>query len=153
MTIRNIDGGDMPQFKKLFCDYFRELDCEDDPLPLFDDCVATDLKAGLLSVGVAEGGGKICAFVIFQLDDVINDWCFAEGKGDIREIFVSADERRKGIGRALMHFAENALKREGASEVYLLPSDESEAFFTSCGYGDMGEYCAELDSKVFGKNL
>ncbi len=153
MTVRNIKESDYPELEKLFCAYFAELDCEDDPLSLFNDCVVPDLKAELLNVAVAENGEKLCGFVIYQIDDVINDWCFSEGKGDIREIYVTPNARRFGFGKALLRFAESALKTEGATEVYTLPTDESEKFFFSCGYGDVGEYCAELDSKVFGKNL
>ena len=153
MTIRNIEDKDLPALKKLFCEYYAELDCDDDPSSAFDDYVVPDLHARLLNAAVAEDGSGLHAFVIFQIDDMINDWCFAEGKGDIREIFVAADKRRKGVGKALALFAENELKKEGASEIYLLPTDGSEAFFKKCGYGDIGEYCAELDCKVFGKTL
>ena len=153
MTIRNVKDADYTAFAKLFCDYYAELDCEDDSLPLFEEFVAPDLKAGLLSVAVAENGDNLCGFVIFQIDDVINDWCYAEGKGDIREIYVAPEHRRNGFGASLLRFAESALKADGAEEVYLLPTDESEKFFIACGYCDIGEYCAELDCKVFGKNF
>lgn len=153
MTVRNIRESDYPELENLFCAYFKELDCEDDPLSLFNDCVVPDLKAELLNVAVALEGETLCGFVIFQIDDVINDWCFLEGKGDIREIYVAPENRSKSFGKALLRFAESALKADGAQEVYLLPTDESEKFFSSCGYRDIGEYCAELDCKVFGKNL
>ena len=153
MTIRSLKERDLRSLKELFCSYYEELGCDDDPLPLFTDCVAPDWRANLLSIAVAEEGEKLCGFIIFQIDDVINDWCFAEGKGDIREIYVGRSERRKGLGKALLLFAENALKNTGAKEVYLLPTDESEGFFISCGYKDIGDYCAELDCKVFGKDL
>lgn len=153
MTIRNVKDADYPALEKLFCDYYAELDCEDDALPLFNESLAPDSKAGLLSVAVAETGEKLCGFVIFQIDDVINDWCYAEGKGDIREIYVAPEHRRNEVGTSLLRFAENALKSDGAEEVCLLPTDESEKFFISCGYNDIGEYCAELDCKVFGKNF
>lgn len=153
MTIRNVKESDLPALKKLFSDYFTELDCDDDPLHLFDEYVLPDLKANLLSVAVADGGESISGFIIFQIDDVINDWCFEEGKGDIREIYVAPESRRQGVGTSLLAFAENALKADGAKEVYLLPTDESEKFFNYSGYCDIGEYCAELDCKVFGKNF
>ena len=153
MTVRTVCDNDLPAFKKLFCEYYTELDCEDDPLPLFDGRVAPDLADGLLSAAIAIDGDGLCAFVIFQIDDVINDWCFAEGKGDVREIFVAQNKRRKGLGRKLLAFAEGELKRAGAAEIYLLPTDETEGFFTACGYADFGEYCAEIDSKVFSKSL
>lgn len=157
MTVREITEKDFPAFEKLFCDYYAELDCEDDPLHLFKEYVLPDLKAGLFRTGVAikESGdqsGKIAGFVIFQIDDVLNDWNFKEGCGDVRELYVIPPFRNNGIGRALLTFAENGLKSDGASEIYTLPTEESERFFIKCGYADAGEYCAEADNKVFGKN-
>ncbi len=153
MNVRLITEYDLHALQKLFCAYYEELDCGEDPLSLFEDLVATDIKAGLLSVAVADCGDGLCGFAIFQIDDVINDWCFSEGKGDIREIYVTPEKRRQGVGKALLFFAESALKADGATEVYLLPTDDSEKFFINCGYSDIGDYCAELDCKVFGKNF
>lgn len=157
MTVREITEKYFPAFEKLFCDYYAELDCEDDPLHLFKEYVLPDLKAGLFRTGVAikesnNRGGEIVGFVIFQIDDVLNDWNFKEGCGDVRELYVIPSLRKKGIGRALLSFAEAALKADGASEIYTLPTEESERFFIKCGYADAGEYCAEADNKVFGKN-
>lgn len=153
MIIREVKQSDYGELKKLFCSYFAELDCEDDPLHLFDEYVLPDLKANLLSIAVAEEGEKPCGFIIFQVDDVINDWCFKEGDGDIREIYVTPVQRRKGIGKSLIEFAEKAVKAEGARRVYALPTDDSEKFFLSCGYDDSGEYCAELDCKIVEKDV
>lgn len=151
MVIREIVEKDYGQFKELFCEYYAELDCEDDPLHLFEEYVLADLKAGLLQAAVADSGGNICGFVIYQVDDVINDWNFLEGYGDIRELYVRKLYRRQGAGRMLLSFAENALAGQSVPQIYTLPTEESEKFFISCGYGDYGEYCAELDEKVFVK--
>lgn len=153
MTIKKLEDADFSKFEKLFCDYYSELDCEEDAAHLLSEYIAPDLKANLLSVAAAYDGDAVRGFAIYQIDDVINDWCYQEGKGDIREIYVSPDSRGKGLGKALMAFAENALNADGAKQVYTLPTDESEKFFIACGYCDIGEYCAELDSKVFGKNF
>ena len=153
MKVRPVCEKDYASFEKLFYDYYTELDCEDDPLHLFSEYVLPDLNAKLFCAAVAEADGVLAGFIIYQIDDVINDWNFKEGCGDVRELFVVPEYRRRGAGRALIVFAETALKAEGAAEVYTLPTDESEAFFKKCGYGDIGEYCAEADSKVFGKNL
>ena len=153
MTISKLNDSELPEFEKLFCDYFAELDCDEDAYHLLNEYLLPDLKANLLSVAVAKDCGKLYGFVIFQIDDVINDWCFLEGKGDIREIYVAPDCRRQGVGKALLLFAENALNADEAKEIYTLPTDECEKFFSSCGYCDIGEYCAELDCKVFGKNF
>ena len=153
MTVREISIADLSAFEKLFCDYYRELDCEDDPLHLFNEYVAPDLKAELFRVGVAVAeGGEIVGFVILQIDDLINDCNFKEGCGDVRELYVAPAHRKKGLGRALLQYAETELIKGGADEIYTLPVEESEKFFIKCGYADTGEYCAEADNKVFGKN-
>ncbi len=153
MAVKDIENEDIAQFKRLFCDYYRELDCDDDPAAAFDCCVAPDLEAGLLSAAIAREKDGACGFVIWQIDDMINDWCFYEGKADIREIYVSPSARRRGLGKSLLAYAEKRLAEAGADDVYLLPTDDSEKFFVRCGYADIGDYCAELDSKVFGKKL
>ena len=153
MTIKKLEEVEFPKFEKLFCDYYSELDCEEDAAHLLSEYIAPDMKANLLSIAAAYDKEGICGFVIYQIDDVINDWCYQEGKGDIREIYVAPSSRKKGLGKALMAFAENALKADGTKQVYTLPTDDSEKFFNYCGYSDIGEYCAELDCKVFGKNF
>ena len=153
MTVRPVRESDYSAFEKLFCDYFAELDCEEEPLPLFTDWLLPDLKAGLFDVGVCEVDGVIAGFVIFQIDDIINDWNFKEGFGDVRELYVAPAFRRRGLGTALLRFAEAALAKSGATEIYTLPVEETESFFTARGYTDGGEYCADADNKVFIKNI
>lgn len=151
MTVRTLCENDVPAFKELFRAYYTELDCEENPLSLFDEYLLPDLKAGLFEVAVCETEDNICGFVIFQIDDVINDWNFKEGRGDVRELFVAAYARGNGAGSALLRYGEARLKDMGADEIYTLPTEESEAFFIKCGYEDTGEYCPEADNKVFGK--
>ncbi len=153
MEVKLISKKDYKRFEKLFCDYYVELDCEDDPLHLFREYVLADLKANLLQAALCVSCGNAEGFVIFQTDDVINDWCFKDGWGDVRELYVMPSLRQQGFGTALLKFAEEALKKAGAQNIYTLPTEESEKFFLSRGYSDTGEYCAELDNKVFGKTL
>ena len=153
MNVRPVGTSDYAAFKKLFCDYYTELDCDENPLPLFDDWLLPDLKAGLFQVAVCEEGGAIAGFVIYQIDDILNDWNFKEGCGDVRELYVAPPFRRRGLGTALLQFAENTLVKSGATEVYTLPVEECESFFIKHGYVDSGEYCADADNKVFGKNM
>lgn len=151
MNVRPINQSDYAAFEKLFCDYYKELDCEEEPLHLFSKYLLPDLKAGLFEAGVCEVGGVVCGFVIFQIDDILNDWNFKEGCGDVRELYVAPAFRNRGLGSALLSFAENRLSKLGATEVYTLPVEESEKFFADRGYADSGEYCAEADNKVFEK--
>lgn len=151
MLVRLIEERDYSQFEKLFIAYYEELDCEDDPCHLFDEYVLPDLKDNLFSVAAACEGEKLCGFVIYQTDAPEYEWCFRQGEGDIREIYVTPSLRKNGIGKQLLTFAENNLTKNGVKGVYVLPTEESENFFTSNGYADNGNYCAELDNKVFEK--
>lgn len=153
MLIRLIEEKDYPLFEELFCSYYEELECEDDPCHLFDEYVLPDLKDNLFSVAVACEGEKLTGFVIYQIDTPENEWCFKQGDGDIREIYVIPSHRKNGIGKNLLTFAENELTQNGIKTAYVLPTEESESFFTCCGYCDNGDYCAELDNKVFEKTL
>lgn len=149
MIIREAAEGDEKALRTLFCDYYEELDCGEDPLHLFDEYLLPDLKAKLLKVAVAEVDGKICGFAVYQTDDVLNDWNFMEGYGDLREIFVIPTERKKGAGKELAAYAEKDLKKEGAQKIYTLPTAEAESFFIKCGFCDSGKFCEETESKVF----
>lgn len=153
MIIRIIKDSDFERFEDLFCDYYEELDCEDDPCHLFDEYVLPDLKQNLFSVAVAEDEEELIGFVLYQTDESGNEWNFREGDGDIREIFVLPSHRKKGVGRALIAFAEGALKSEGIGCAYALPTEEQEGFFIKCGYADNGDYCPDIDNKVFDKKL
>ena len=149
MEIKPLIESGFAEFKKLFIEYYRELDCEEDPQEVLENVLLPDYKAQLFSIAQIFVGGTPVGFVIYQTDDVINDWCFSEGWGDVREIYVAPDHRRKGYGRALLDFACAELKANGATDIYTLPVEESESFFNKCGFIDNGDYCADADNKVF----
>ncbi len=151
MKVSPVTEKDYPAFENLFCDYYEELDCEDEPLHLFREYVLPDLKANLFEAAAVLQGETLAGFIIFQTDDVLNDWNFKEGCGDVRELYVCPAARRQGLGSALLSFAEARLWQAGVKEIYTLPTEESEKFFINRGYTDTGEYCPEADNKVFGK--
>ena len=139
------------EFCRLFTDYYAELDCEDDPAHLLSEYVIPDLKAGLLSVDVMTDGGVYAGFVIYQRDDIDNDWNFREGWGDIREIYVVPEKRRQGLGKFLLYTAEMKLRESGVDKSYALPVDSAEDFFRACGYAQGGVYSEELDCMLYEK--
>lgn len=137
-------------FKKLFEDYYKELDCADDAAHLVDEYIIPDLLAGLLSVDMLYDG-EAAGFVIYQKDDIDNDWNFLEGWGDIREIYVIPPLRRQGLGKFLLFTAEMKLKERGIEKAYCLPCAGSEGFFRACGYAGNGKMNADTDCFVFEK--
>lgn len=153
MNIRDIEEKDFAQFEELFCNYYAELDCEDEPRHLFAEYVLPDLKAGLFSVAVGVDGEKLTGFIVYQIDDPVNDWNFRDGYGDVRELYVAPACRGRTMGSELLRFAESRLKGEGASEIYLLPAEDSEGFFIKRGYAPDGGYCEEIDGEVYFKTL
>lgn len=140
------------EFEKLFAGYYGELDCGEDVPHLLDEYILPDLLAGLIKIDILKDGGDYAGFVIYQTDDIDNEWNFREGWGDIREIFVAPSHRRQGLGKFLLYTAEMKLKEAGVDKAYCLPTEEAEGFFTACGYARGNGYCEELDAFVYEKS-
>ena len=138
-------------FEKLFKQYYAELGCTDDTAHLVDEYILPDMLAGLLHIDLIEDEGEISGFVIYQIDDITNEWNLKEGWGDIREIYIIPSHRRQGLGKFLLYSAEMKLKEEGAEKAYCLPCESSTPFFTACGYTDSQEYCEDLDCSIYEK--
>lgn len=151
MIIKDIEEKEYPEFRRLFCEYYEELDCEDEPSHLFDEYVLPDLKAELFYASGSFEGGSLTGFIIYQIDDPVNDWNFRDGSGDVRELYVSPAFRGKHYGAELLAYAETALKEHGAEEIYLLPTDGTEDYFIKRGYGHDGAYCEATGNKVYFK--
>ena len=139
------------QFKTLFENYYKELGCDDDCAHLLNEYVLPDCLAGLISIETVEDGGKICGFVIYQIDGIENEWNFKEGFGDVREIYVSPENRRKGLGKLMLYTAELKMKERGAEKSYCLPYEDAVPFFNACGYLQTDGYNCDLDCPVYEK--
>lgn len=139
-------------FEALFSSYYAELGCEDDTGHLINEYILPDLLAGLLNIDILQDGEIFAGFVIYQTDDIDNEWNFKEGWGDIRELYIIPSHRRQGLGKFLLYTAEMKLKESGTVKAYCLPSEGSENFFTACGYKRTDDYNTELDSIVYEKH-
>ena len=142
---------DEKSFRRLFTEYYTELGCDENITHLLDEYILPDILAGLIRIELLHGGEDFIGFVIYQIDDVDNEWNFKEGWGDIREIFVSPDSRRQGYGKFLLYTAEMKLRENGAVKSYCLPCAEAAPFFGACGYLKTDAYCDELDCSVYEK--
>ncbi len=139
------------EFCRLFDSYYKELDCDDDTAHLLDEYVLPDCLAGLIRIYMIYENDEAAGFVIFQIDDIDNDWNLKEGWGDIREIYISPSHRRKGLGKFLLYSAEMFLKENGADRAYCLPYKKAEQFFTDCGYKKTDVYNGDFDCFVYEK--
>ena len=140
------------KFAKMFCDYYDALGCDEDGEHLVREYILPDLLAGLLKVDLIEDDGALCGFCIYQTDEPGNEWNFKDGWGDIREIYIVMQRRRKGLGKFLLYTAEMKLKEAGAKDIYALPDDGAVDFFAACGYELSDEVCQELECNVFIKS-
>ena len=138
-------------FYKLFADYYTELDCGENITHLLDEYVFPDYLAGLISIDLLDDGDETVGFIIYQIDDIDNEWCLKEGFGDVREIYITPSHRRHGLAKFLLYSAEMKLRENGATEAYALPYEKALPFFTACGYADSGEHCDDLDCNVYVK--
>ena len=153
IKIAPLDKNYISAFKRLFTDYYTELDCGEDVEHLLNEYVLPDFEAGLIKVGLALDGKDAVGFIIYQIDDIDNEWNYKEGWGDIREIFVKPASRRKGFARALIESAEVHLKISGAQKAYCLPLGSAIPLFTACGYKSTANYDEEFDCFIFEKTF
>ncbi|MDE6667135.1 MAG: GNAT family N-acetyltransferase [Clostridia bacterium] len=140
------------EFEMLFTSYYSELDCGEDVPHLLKEYIMPDLLAGLIKIDILQEGKVYAGFVIYQTDDIDNEWNFKEGWGDIREIYVAPARRRQGYGKFLLYTAEMKLREAGTQKCYCLPVEGTEEFFTACGYAKGNEYSEELDTFVYEKS-
>lgn len=152
IRVFSLKDTDRTVFEKLFKDYYAELDCADDTAHLVDEYIIPDMIAGLLRIDLIADGDTVSGFVIYQIDDINNEWNMKEGWGDIREIYIIPSHRRQGLGKFLLYTAEMKLKEAGAKNAYCLPFEGAQPFFTACGYIDSDKYCEDLDCTIFEKN-
>lgn len=138
-------------FEKLFTEYYRELDCGEDVPHLLDEYIIPDVKAGLIRIELLKDGETDAGFIIYQTDDIGNDWNLREGWGDVREIYVIPSLRRKGYGKFLLYTAEMKLREGGTEKAYCLPAEGCEQFFTACGYKRGNLYNEDMDCFVYEK--
>ncbi len=143
--------GAQDEFKKLFKAYYAELGCDDDCDRLLDEYILPDLIAGLFRIDMLKDGGEFVGFVAYQIDDLVGEWTYKEGWGDIREIYIVPPFRRKGYGKFLLYTAEMKLRESGAEKAYCLPCNSAAPFFTACGYKKTEEYNDELECFVYEK--
>lgn len=151
LKITPLNGKTRKDFGRLFADYYAELDCGEDVPHLLKEYILPDCLAGIIKIDILKDGDTYAGFIIYQKDDIDNEWNLKEDWGDVRELYVIPSLRRRGLGRALLSSAETKLKESGAAQCYCLPAEGTEGFFAACGYSRGNEYNEELDTFVYEK--
>jgi GNAT superfamily N-acetyltransferase len=88
---------------------------------------------------VYEEDGKIMGVIVFHQDYFMID---------VFTLYVDADHRQKGIGRALLNFAEEYARKKklhGVKNETGRDDERTRSFFSECGYQKVGEV---LNSRV-----
>lgn len=96
---------------------------------LFNAVMTKEIDGRLVKVD-----GKIAGFVLYALDK--EDGMFSEipEHGTILEIGISTAFRGRGLGKAVVDFAEAELKKCGAKGMYVCAYGSAERFWEKCGY-------------------
>lgn len=102
------------------------------------------LRAGLMHnpdeiVAIAHTGEDVIGFCCGQ---VRHSMCYPEPAGEITELYVRPEHRRKGVAQMLMCFMEKALVERGVKTITLLTGDDNpgaQSFYRQKGYSASGE--------------
>jgi predicted N-acetyltransferase YhbS len=134
-TIREATPSDIPSLLKVIHAAFEEYRGRLDP-PSGAHAETVDSLRRKLStarVAIAEIEGKIVGCVFLKSEP---------GRVYISRLSVLPNERCRGIGSALMDFAEAWARREGLERAYLgvrIVLTEQQAYYTRRGYRGIGE--------------
>ena len=87
-------------------------------------------------VCVAEDEGVLLGFCCGQ---VFKSMCYEVNYGEITELFILDDYRRKGVGKGLMAFLEGEFQKHDIRSYQLFTgrdNDIAKRFYQSCGYSE-----------------
>jgi len=139
MLIRLAHGSDAAELKKLN-DFFNGEDCNG----------VEGIQESLMSneqeiVCLAAEGSVLVGFCCGQ---ILKSMCYAYKYGEITELYVMEEYRRRGIGRQLLETTENELGKRGVRHFHVLTGNENtraQALYTICGYAKTSEILFDKD--------
>jgi N-acetylglutamate synthase-like GNAT family acetyltransferase len=141
IEIRPFNSNDMNYFKEMFRTYFRndlKINITDNELETVTHVISASLTSNITSLDMLLFDGELIGFINYQIDHNTSDWCERESWGFIREFYITNNMRRKGFGTKLVAHTEKVLYEKGAEHIYLT-TDESDEFWSSCGYKKSGK--------------
>ena len=129
-----------PIFTTTFKDYFSELGITlKEETKLWDE-INKDMQMFDIKIFVLLDREQVIGFSMFQLDKEDNHWCLSVGAGDIREIYVKKEFRKKGYGTYMFKLIKNYFADLNIKEIYLTASkNDGEPFWIKQGFQDTGK--------------
>ncbi len=102
MTVRAADRDDRDLLRHLLCDYLLEFDGRIEPYPYFDAYWSESERLPF----VIEADGEAAGLCLVRVRD--DEWSIAE-------FYVTADRRRRGVGRAAVESVATLARSAGVS--------------------------------------
>ena len=78
----------------------------------------------------------------FSCAYIMRSACYSYNYGEVTELFVLKEYRKKGIGRKLLQHTENELSEHGVTHIHMLTHSSNivaQSLYHSCGYTDTSE--------------
>ncbi len=142
MDYSEITENDYAFFHEMATAYYREGEDEHTPQEeidafirlLFEKVVSHEIEGCF-----AKTGGAWVGFSLWAIDT--EDFAFSEipGFGTILEIGLLPAYRASGLGKELVLFAENALRRKHVTHCYVSAYGPARKFWSHCGYANNGK--------------
>jgi GNAT superfamily N-acetyltransferase len=118
---------------------FEELTGREVSLETVEDRLAFVRESPLDELYVYEQDGRVCAVLGFRIRENIEE---QSRYGEISVMVAGAEVRRKGIGSALMTYAEALARQKGCKGTWLVSGtareEEAHKFYQALGYAVTG---------------
>ncbi|MCU7549714.1 GNAT family N-acetyltransferase [Chitinophagaceae bacterium LB-8] len=92
-------------------------------------------------------------FLVGAFEDALIGCCLLSRIGDstlqLRQMAVNIDFQGRGVGAAIVAFAEELAKKNGFTKLVLHARDTAKGFYSKCGYQVVGDEFYEVGLKHF----
>ena len=154
MRICSISEADQDVFHGLLNAYYREgedADTQQAEIDQFIDLLFSLCIDGSIRGAIAYADAP-AGFVLYARDTEALAFSNWPGHGTILEIGVENPCRLQGYGGKLVAFAEDALRKEGETSMYVCAYGPAEHFWRKHGYSDTGRI-ADNGLKIYQKHI
>ena len=148
MEFELIEDFTLPNFRRAFKQYFKELGIEIDHDHKMFKSMTDDGGNYAFTLTIE---ADMVAFIQFRVDQ-LNHWFFSEKFLFIREFWVKENLRNKQLGSQLLERCEQYAKEQKLTKI-ILTSDTAEHFYLKHGFIIDGSMSAKNGDPVFVKFL